>query len=60
MPMAATPRMGMPTAVMIKPMMAGQGILPGHLAEVDGEDQVSGPEEHSEQCSGNKNFLPER
>ena len=38
----------------------GQGILPRHLAEVDGEDQVPGPEEHSEQCSGNKNFLPER
>ena len=38
----------------------GQGILPCHLAEMDGEDQVSGPEEHSEQCSGNKNFLPER
>ena len=37
-----------------------QGIAPRHLAEMDGEDQVSGPEEHSEQCSGNKNFLPER
>ena len=37
-----------------------QGILPRHLAEMDGEDQVPGPEEHSEQCSGNKNFLPER
>ena len=36
-----------------------QGILPRHLAEMDGEDQVSGPEKHSEQCSGNKNFLPE-
>ena len=28
MPMAATPRMGMPTAVMIKPMIAGKALRP--------------------------------
>ena len=45
------------------PPAAGDGgpdMTAGLLPHVDGEDQVSGPEEHSEQCSGNKNFLPER
>ena len=38
----------------------GYCIAAGHLAQVNGEDQVSGAEEHAKQRSGHKNSLLDR
>ena len=36
----------------------GDDVPARQLAEMDGEDQVSGAEEHTEQRPGHQNFLP--
>ena len=43
MPMAATPKMGMPTAVMMKPMIAGMTLLPAIWPRCTGKMRLPAP-----------------